>query len=85
MEETVLTEDHPVIHKLLTTPRIDDEVRLVAVAALLALEESDQIWKDRAREAQDVDEVFEWKNSDLGVDFWMDLQDDVFNYGKRSC
>lgn len=85
MEETILTEDHPVIEKLLFTDRIDDETRIIAVGALLALEESDQIWKDRARKAKDVDEVFEWEESDLGVDFWMDLQDEVFNYGKRSC
>jgi hypothetical protein len=85
MEQTILTEEHPVIEKILNTNKIDDETKLLAISALQALEESGLIWRDRARRAKDVDDIFEWYNSDLGVGFWVGIQDDVFDDGKRSC
>lgn len=36
-------------------------------------------------EAKDIDEMFLWEESSLGVNFWQDIQDRVFETNKRSC
>lgn len=85
MEETlILDESHPVISKILSSTKIDDETRLIAVGALNALEQNDKLWP-HPENAEDVDDLFEWDDSDLGSKFWENIQDKVFAPEKRTC
>lgn len=80
----ILDEDHYIVHNLLHSSKIDDLTRLTALAEINHLENSDKLWP-YAEAAHDVDDLFEWHNSELGADFWSDIQDTVFESEKRTC
>lgn len=84
LTKIVIDEDHPVIEGILNSQKLDDETKLLALAEIDHLNNSDKMWRD-GEYADDVDELFEWKDSDLGVNFWSEIQDKVFKAEKRSC
>jgi hypothetical protein len=89
----MLTEKHPVIEKILDTTAITGYKKLLALDELLRLERINKrtplesptdlpAFSDRAK---DVEDLFLWENSRLGSKFWAEIQDKVFEAGKRSC
>jgi hypothetical protein len=83
-KETIFTEGHPVIEGILNANRITDEDKLTAIADILQLEHTGKLWP-YPEDHDDVDELFEWDNSELGTDFWENIQDNAFESDKRSC
>lgn len=80
----VLTEDHQVIKSILKSNRIDDVTRLQALADLNHLETINKLW-EYPEYSDEVDELFEWDDSELGSTFWANIQDKVFKPEKRMC
>jgi hypothetical protein len=91
----MITETSPVVAKILSSNRIDDETKFLAITEILNLEERN---KEQPFEpfseyhahgfnpnASDIDEMFEWSKSELPMLFWVDLQDEVFTPAKRTC
>jgi hypothetical protein len=91
----MITENSPVIRAIQNSSKIEDETALLAINEILSLEERNSVQSLREvhdgrgdgfnPDATDVDELFLWEESELGVQFWSSLQDDVFEAAKRTC
>lgn len=81
---SVFTEEHSVIEGILNSNKLDSETKLLAIAEILRLEASDKLWSDPEYK-DDIDDLFEWADSELGIPFWEHIQDAAFTSGKREC
>lgn len=85
----VITENHPVIRAIQNSNELADDLKLLTYSELLHLAEKKPFesvlhfnFPDSL--AEDIDEFFEWNDSELGVTFWGKIQDKVWGH-KRTC
>ena len=83
----MISKNHPVVKAIEESPNLDDVNKLLALSSIDILSRTPKQhligWFDK--DAQDVDEMFEWEDTELGSTFWSNVQDKVFEPDKRTC